>query len=117
MSAPTFIPPIDPSVGTSERPVVSLNKAEFGDGYSQASPKGIQHIKRKLALRWEVLDAEDKALIAAFFTERGGYLPFLYRLPGEAVALRFTCAEWEFASVAPHLWRCDATLEQTFGAA
>ena len=117
MAAPTFTPPVDPSVGTSDRPVVSLHKAEFGDGYSQASPRGIQHIKRKIALRWEVLDAEDKSAINAFLTERAGYRPFLYKLPGEALALPYTCEEWEFASIAPKLWRCDAQLIQFYGAA
>ena len=117
MVAPTFIPPVDPSVGTTERPVVSLYKAEFGDGYSQAAPRGINHIKRRLGLRWDVLDTADRLAINGFFHERGGCKPFLYRLPGETVPGAYTCAEWEFASIAPHLWRCDATLEQYQGAA
>lgn len=41
MVLPTFIPPVGPSPGTSHKPTVNLWEAEFGDGYSQPTPKGI----------------------------------------------------------------------------
>ena len=41
MSLTIFSPPVAPSPGTAHKPTVNLWEAEFGDGYSQPTPKGI----------------------------------------------------------------------------
>ena len=112
MTLHTFNPAVAPSPGTTNTPRVSLNKAEFGDGYTQTSPKGINHIRRTLTLKWEGLLPEQAAALDSFFTGQGGYIPFYYRHPVEGVTRKWTCEEWGSTYGAPA--KFTATLVECF---
>lgn len=108
----TFTPSILPSPGTKRNPAVNLWEAEFGDGYTQAAPKGLNHIRNAIVLRWEGLtDAQFDELIT-FFEDRGGYRPFYYQPRGFSTVLKWTCKEWSGSDSAP--WQFEAKLEQSF---
>lgn len=98
MATPTFNPPIAPSPGTRRSQELNLLEAEFGDGYSQVSPRGLNHLRRKLSVSWEALTRQQHDQIVAFFNERAGWKPFNYTPPGETEPVRWTCKEWDYGT-------------------
>ena len=116
MPVPTFEPPVGPSPGTAHKPTVSLWEADFGDGYTQPTPKGINHIKRSTSLVWNVLTLEQMQEITAFFERMGGNQPFYFQPFGEDRARRWTCKEWDFKTE-NGVWIVTANLVESFTSA
>lgn len=114
MTTPVFTPPTSPSAGATDRPELKILQAEFGDGYNQPTPDGVNHIRTTLALKFELLEAEERSEIVDFLTARKGVEPFLYQLPGSPSARLYTCAEWETTALAASLFTVSATLRQSF---
>lgn len=108
----TFTPSIAPSPGTSHKPKITLNEAEFGDGYTQSSPKGLNHIRQIVSLRWDGLTETQIAELKSFFESRGGYRPFYFQPRGYATRLKWTCSDWSFSDSSP--WTFSAELKQSF---
>ena len=113
MTLLTFEPPIGPSPGTSHKPKVNINETEFGDGYNQSSPKGLNHIRKNVSLEWSALTYAQMASIVDFFEGQGGTQPFYYRPYGERYTLKWTCKEWDFTA-SNGVWVVTATLTQSF---
>lgn len=113
MPLPTFKPPIGPSPGTAHKPTVNLWEAEFGDGYSQPTPKGINHIKKSVSLVWKTLTEDQMHEIIDFFEKQGGNKPFYYRPFGERYSIKWTCKEFAPSSD-DGLWAVTATFVQSF---
>lgn len=90
----TFTPPVPPSPGTSDAIQIKKLEAEFGDGYSQAVPDGINHMRREISLDWELLTPTQSNQIIAFFRARGGCEPFYWTPSDETTALKWVCEEW-----------------------
>ena len=112
MPLATLNPTINPSPGTQMKPKIALYKAEFGDGYTQLSPKGLNHIKQTLTLRWDGLTKAQMEGFKAFFEDKGGYRPFYYQPRDQNVPLKWTCSEWSITDQTP--WKFEAKLEQSF---
>lgn len=113
MPLPTFVPPIGPSVGTSHKPQVNLYEADFGDGYSQPTPKGINHIRRTVSLKWDGLTPEQADEIEDFFERMQGNRPFYYAPWGSRGPVKWTCKEWSKPQ-GPGIWTFTAELVQSF---
>lgn len=116
MALPTFDPPVGPSPGTNHKPAVSLWEADFGDGYSQPTPKGINHIKKATSLQWDVLSYEQMQEITGFFERMQGNKAFYFRPFGEERAIKWTCKEWD-ATTDGGIWKVTATFVQSFTSA
>jgi phage-related protein len=112
MTLQTFNPSIDPSPGTSFKPIISLNEAEFGDGYTQSSPKGLNHIRDTITLQWDGVDMATAISITDFFKSQGGFKTFYYQPVGYTATQKWTCKEWSMSASAP--WKVTAKLEQSF---
>src|SRR5690606_11010776 len=112
MTIPTFNPAVAPSPGTQRTPEIALNKASFGDGYTQASPKGLNHIRRVLTLKWDGLAPDEGLALESFFAERGGYKPFWYEHHSDGVRRKWTCESWSGVSGTPNTF--TATLKEDF---
>lgn len=108
----TFAPEVGPSPGTSTRTQTRLYEAEFGDGYSQAVPAGLNHIRREISLQWDGLTEAQKVYIDDFFRQHGGYQTFLYQPTGYTAPVKWTCKEWSFSAGAP--WKASAKLVESF---
>ena len=106
------MPPVAPSPGSAHTPEISLDEVAFGDGYTQASPRGLNHIREVVALRWDGLTLDQMIDIRGFFQDHGGYLPFWYQPFGLAVPYRWTCKEWSGTAGAPLTF--TAKLRQSF---
>lgn len=108
----TFMPPVAASPGSAHAPEISLDEAAFGDGYTHASPRGLNHIREVVSLRWDGLTLEQMTETRTFFEQHGGYMPFWYQPHGFAVPYRWTCREWSGTSGAPFTFA--AKLRQSF---
>lgn len=117
MALPTFSPPVAPSAGLAVEPKLNLFKSEFGDGYTQASPAGLNHIRDVAELKFEMMTSLQAAGLVAFLRERGGYQPFLWTAPDEDTPRRWTCAKWKHVRDEAGRSTVTATLEQDFGLA
>jgi phage-related protein len=113
MPLPTFYPPVGPSPGTGYTPTVSLWEADFGDGYSQSTPKGLNHIKKSYSLAWKVLTEDQYYEITDFLEGQQGNKPFWFQPFGAREPMKFTCKEWAPTSDAG-LWSITATFVQSF---
>ena len=112
MALTTFDPPVAPSLGTGVKPQVKVLQAEFGDGYTQSAPAGLNHIRDVLELSWEGLLEAQRNEINAFFRARGGTEPFYYQPVGDSSPRKWTCQEW--TSKKDAIWKMTATLVESF---
>jgi phage-related protein len=115
IAIPTFDPPFAPSPGAQNKPEIKILQAEFGDGYSQPTPAGLNHIRRVLTLQWEMLERCERDAMLSFFERRGGTLPFFFAMPGEA-HIAYTCADWSDTALEAELYTVKATFKRYFGA-
>lgn len=113
MAVQTFEPPVGPSPGTTHKPTVNLWESDFGDGYSQPTPKGINHVRKAASLSWNVLTYDQMRAIVDFFERMGGNQPFYFRPFGETRALKWTCKDWSH-STESGLWKVTAELVQSY---
>jgi len=113
MALPTFNPPIGPSPGTAHRRQINLWEAEFGDGYSQPTPKGINHIRKTTELKWEALTYEQMEAIIGFFERMGGNKPFYYKPFGYSTRIKWTCKDFS-ARTDEGIWSVTAELIESF---
>lgn len=113
MALATFNPPIEPSPGTSVSPTFKLKKAEFGDGYTQTTRDGLNHIKRVVQLEWETIAQAEAAQIVAFLDQMGGDTPFAYAVPSD-VQRTWTCNDYSSRFLGAGRVSLSAKLEQNF---
>ncbi|NYZ23083.1 phage tail protein [Azospirillum oleiclasticum] len=110
---PTFEPALAPLVGFTQKPRIKLLKAEFGDGYIQRAPDGINHIAYNYEFKWEGPVAKIDEIVS-FLHARRAVDRFLYTPPGELVTRSFVCQAWERTKNG-ELASLSATFEQVFG--
>lgn len=115
MALETFAPPIGPSPGTAHKPQIKIREAEFGDGYSQPTPDGINHIRRTVSLKWDGLTYAQMKAINDFFVQQKGTIPFYYKPFGEEAPVKWTCQEWT-RNTDDGVWKVTAALVESFGA-
>ncbi len=114
MALETFYPPVAPSPGTSRKPELNILKAEFGEGYSQSTRNGINHIRKVFSLRWDVLTQGQADAIEGFLEVKGGDTPFLYQHPNTPAPVKVTCEEWNREDAAAGLCAFSAVFRQSF---
>lgn len=93
MSLDTFTPPRTPDAPMAETSKVNLFEAEFGDGYTQATPNGLNHIRRTFSAKWTALYDDEAQAIIDFMVAHKGTESFWYTVP-RVGRLKFTCKNW-----------------------
>jgi phage-related protein len=111
MTLLVFTPNYPPTV-TVTKPEVKLLEAEFGDGYTQAAPDGINHIRRVANLSWDYLTAISAQSFDDFFALHGGYKPFWFILSDTGEMVKWTCKEWQRTRGTPNKYEC--TFRESF---
>jgi phage-related protein len=101
MALATFTPPVDPSPGTDNTPEFKIKEAQFGDGYTQVTRDGLNHIRDVVNLRWDVLTPEQADTIEAFIVGKGGDTPFKYALRGDTTR-QWTCKRYSRSRGSPN---------------
>jgi len=89
----TFVPAVMPVVdGAPRKLTLKIRSAEFADGYNQEAPDGINYARKTASLSWPWLKVSDAQAIEAFIIAHAA-VPFLFQVPGEAVALQWKCTD------------------------
>lgn len=89
----TLVAPI-PSSGLSRKITPRNLGMEFGDGYSESIPDGINTMLMELAPSWKLLSFEQADAMDLFFRTQHGQT-FLWKMPRETGFRRWKCPEWE----------------------
>jgi phage-related protein len=98
MAFPTFVPPngvnttFSPGSSEDHQPAVLANN--FGDGYTQRMPDGLNHDLAKLSPKFDVLTWAQAETIMAFFKAQKGCLPFYFTRPGAGSPQKWICPRW-----------------------
>jgi phage-related protein len=70
--------------------------AQFGDGYSQRAPDGINAMAEVWSLTWDSLTKSEADAIETFLTARGGVEAFYWQSPRDSnAAKKWVCSEWD----------------------
>jgi len=112
MTVQTFNPPVGPSPGTRKSRDMKILEAEFGDGYTQTTPNGFNHMRRTLSLTWNGLTEGQAKTILDFFAAHEGTRPFYYTPAGETTPTKWTCATWDES--VKGIWEITAEFKQSF---
>jgi phage-related protein len=91
---------------------LKILEAEFGDGYSQPTPNGLNHIRESVELTWNGLLDWEMCEIDAFLRAHKGTIPFYYTPVGDCAPRKWTCKEWQRSAKAP--WSMSATFVENF---
>ena len=116
MANPVFTPPIDPSVGSEPNNEVRVLTAQFGDGYRQTAPDGLNARRLVWRLRWNRVTKVWADQIVDFLNARQGSEIFEWTPPGEAVAKQFRCSTWTppIPRTGADVFDVRATFEEAF---
>lgn len=110
---PTQTFTIAPSSGSSLSVKPNVKPVQFGDGYEQRIPSGINNQPRKWALEFRKGTLSQCQAVFDFLTARGGEESFYWTPPIGAQGV-FVCREWSVAILSPSVWNIGATFEEVF---
>ncbi|WP_283125259.1 phage tail protein [Providencia stuartii] len=86
-----FIWPVKPGMKTDFSP--RIKEAQFGDGYAQRSPDGINHQLRKINVMLSLKpQTADEALL--FLAKHGGYRSFIFQPIKSSKPIAVICKKW-----------------------
>lgn len=114
MAITTFTPAIAPSPGTGEEIELKLLSAQFGDGYTQTTRDGLNHIRKSLSLSWDLLTPSQADAILNVMRAYGGDTPFLYTPSDEATPVQWVCKKWSFRRNGGGMRSVSLTFEADF---
>lgn len=83
-----------PSKAFSKSAKTRVITAQFGDGYSQRIPDGINSVVREWNISFNNNSIIQINSIEDFFNLHKGSTPFLWIPPGESVQYTVICPEW-----------------------
>jgi len=93
-----------------------VRKTQFGDGYVQRSPDGINNMPAKWQLTFKDVTLAAGDAMVAFLRARGGVEAFDWCPPRETALKRWTCSSWSRTLPdADGLSTVQAVFEQDFG--
>lgn len=82
------------SPGTSVEQEPRVRAAQFGDGYQQRAPDGINTQPQSWSLAFNDVGDETAADMVAFLRAQGGVLAFNYVPMWATAAIRVVCPSW-----------------------
>lgn len=106
---PTNVP--GPTFPVERKLTPRILKVEFGDGYTQESPDGLNYQLGEWSLTWDNILAAEKDTIRAFFEARRGVETFNWTAP-DGVVYKVKCRSWNVAIVAANSWRITAEFKE-----
>lgn len=109
-----FNPHRVPSVGSDRKTDFRINEDEFGDGYSQATPVGLNTARREVSLSWNSLPQAEATQITDFLNARGGAEHFTWTFPTESAALKWRCLQFNNTPLRGGRVRVSATFKQVY---
>ena len=101
-----------PGTALDEEP--RIKTAQFGDGYEQRAPDGINHMAQVHELTFDQVDDLVANDMIAFLRAQKGYLAFNYVPLHETVAQRVVCRKWSRSKSGIDESSIRARFEQVF---
>lgn len=113
---PTFTPGVNPSFPINLKRTPRTLRAQFGDGYGERAPDGINNMPYTGSLNWDNLSGVEAKALTDFFAARQAYQAFLYQPPHSdfASAVKWIATEWSSDRTEPDSYRVSVSLEQCF---
>ena len=114
MATLELIPWTGPNADYTSEPTVKVLKTEFGDGYIQRAPDGINNVRYSHQLSWT--GPKDKVdLIERFLAARLGAETFAWQAPSLAGAVGyFVCEKWSRSRLSPQIHTLQVTFDEVF---
>lgn len=92
-----------------------LNVAQFGDGYSQRTPDGINYIQRKWTVAWDNLTASELTTVQTFLDIIGDGQYFTWQPPGLGASLKWILdGETRIAAKSGNLYAVSFSCKQVY---
>ena len=107
-------PNIDPTFASSWTTKCRVLTAEFGDGYAQRAPDGLNNIAIELDLTWEGLSEAKAQRIVDFLEGLQGYQAFWFKVPRTTTRLKWVCDEWIWVPIEGEAATLTAKFKQVF---
>ena len=89
-------------------------KAQYGNGYSQRAPDGINNSVGSWDLAWDNITAAEFGVITAAFEQARGADYFTWLAPGDLVTKRWIVAKYTKAAMSGDIYSVSANLQQVF---
>lgn len=102
------------TIGSSNRVLAKVRRIDYGDGYSQRSPMGLNSMAQTWSITINPVLLEEWEALDAFFRSQGGYKAFLWTPAGETQPRKFTCETWAVAWDRSRFGTFTATLQEVF---
>lgn len=83
-----------PDIGATEERAPRIHSVQFGDGYEQRAPDGINADLRKRSLSFTARSSAEALAILAFLEAQGGTASFDYTHPGDS-SRKYVCKSWK----------------------
>ncbi len=94
---------------------LNTNVAQFGDGYAQRSPRGINNIKSTFNIAFvnrSELEIDD---ITEFFdSKNGGHFDFTYPYKGGEVTVQVVCESYNVTFISDAIYSCTSTFKKVY---
>ncbi|XHX80935.1 MAG: phage tail protein [Stenomitos frigidus ULC029] len=97
--------------------VLRTMATQFGDGYIQRSPDGLNALKEiPKNIAFICVPGTNTSLdtLTAFLVARKGTEPIILTVPGDTAAKQFLCTSWEHTSLGAGLFRVTLQLELVY---
>lgn len=105
----------NPDYGLAEDPEFKVKSVNFGDGFVQSQPDGLNSVKRVWSLTWGDLSEAEKDLLYDFFISRKGVYSFLWIKPLTNEAVPVVCRKPPSLSYADYdQYSLNVKLEEDF---
>lgn len=83
----------EPDYGLNATPTFRIRRAQFGDGYEQRAPDGLNYVRRSWSVTWSVIPEESRDMLMDFFRQMAGVYSFEWALPRTGEMVRVTCED------------------------
>jgi phage-related protein len=103
-----------PSQSSSAGIKPRVNSIQFGDGYSQRSPDGLNTTPQVYQLFWKSILESERASLDSFLQGCAGATSFDWTPPNQSTPLKFICKTWDWTYGEYNLCDFRATFEQVF---
>ena len=87
----SLLPDIPIDYGPEYQFAARIDQAQFGDGYVQRRPAGINNQRRSYNLQWTLLSRDEYDELHLFLSQRLNLTPFLWQAPWDDVLRQWIC--------------------------
>lgn len=108
-----YIPDIPASYSPSVEPEFNVDRVQFGDGFEQRRPAGLNSTTESWEVSWNNLSEDKYWEIYNFLKSRKGVYAFLWQPPWEGAARPWVCTNLSSVRpTAPYCGSVTATLRE-----